>query len=153
MPTAPPATDTKKPATPPPAKDDKKAGSKAGGDQATGARAAETQGKGKDQGAPANAQQAGKDKTATTGATGAKATPNGDKAAASQQRFDRMAVRAKLAVSEPGDAVEREADAVADKVMRMAEPPQDKRDQAPAKSPTGTPGDKRQIARAPAATR
>jgi hypothetical protein len=33
-----------------------------------------------------------------------------------------MAVRAKLAVSEPGDAVEREADAIANRVMRMPEP-------------------------------
>src|SRR5262249_30470180 len=41
----------------------------------------------------------------------------------SGQRFDRMAVRARLAVSEPGDAVEREADAVADKVMRMTDDP------------------------------
>ncbi len=41
---------------------------------------------------------------------------------ASAQRFDRMAVRAKLAVSEPGDAVEREADAVADRVMRAPAP-------------------------------
>src|SRR5574337_1156320 len=95
MPTAPPATDTKKPAPPPPAQDDKKAGSKAGGDQ----------------------------------------TPGGDKNAASQQRSDRMAVRAKLSVSEPGDAVEREADAVADKVMRMAEPPKEKKDQAGGKAP------------------
>src|SRR5574338_504848 len=152
MPTAPPATDTKKPATPPPAKDDKKADSKAGGDQATGARAAEAGGKGKDQGASANARQAGKDKTGVTGTAGAKATPGGDKNAASQQRFDRMAVRAKLSVSEPGDAVEREADAVADKVMRMAEPPKEKKDQAGGKAPAAAPGDTKQIARAPAAT-
>jgi len=39
--------------------------------------------------------------------------------AAAAQRFDRMAVRAKLAVSEPGDAVEQEADTVAARVMRM----------------------------------
>ena len=40
-----------------------------------------------------------------------------------QQRADRMAVRAKLSVSEPGDAVEREADAVADEVARrLGEP-------------------------------
>src|SRR5574338_388237 len=123
MPTAPPATDTKKPATPPPAKDDKKAGSKAGGDQATGARAAEAGGKRKDQGASANARQAGKDKTGATGPAGAKTTPGGDKNAASQQRFDRMAVRAKLAVSEPGG-----------------------------RAPAAAPGHKKQIARAPAAT-
>ena len=42
--------------------------------------------------------------------------------AGAAQRFDRMAVRAKLAVSEPGDAVEREADAVAARVMRMPAP-------------------------------
>ncbi|HEY0824775.1 MAG TPA: hypothetical protein VGD76_13380, partial [Ramlibacter sp.] len=69
---APPAADTRKPATPPPAKVEKPAEKKP----------------------PA-------------------ATPAPAKAGAGagQQRFDRMAVRAKLAVTEPGDAVEREADA------------------------------------------
>lgn len=80
MPAAPPAADTRKPATAPPAK-------------RTSDKAA----------APA---------PATTRAA-APPVANG------QQRFDRMAVRAKLAVSEPGDAVEREADAIADKVTRM----------------------------------
>jgi hypothetical protein len=52
------------------------------------------------------------------------------------QRFDRMAVRAKLAVSEPGDAVEREADRVAEKVSRkLAEPEQPPKD---AKDRSGT---------------
>lgn len=55
---------------------------------------------------------------ATTAQVG-KSTAVGN-ADSGQERFDRMAVRAKLAVSEPGDAVEREADAVADNVMRMA---------------------------------
>lgn len=86
---APPAADTKKPATPPPAAKN--------GPQAGGAAKA-----------PAAPQ------------AGAGAKPAG--AASSQQTLDRLAVRAKLAVSEPGDAVEREADAVADKVMRMPEP-------------------------------
>lgn len=49
------------------------------------------------------------------------------------QRFDRMAVRAKLAVTEPGDAVEREADAIADKVMRAPAAPEKA-------SPDKTPG-------------
>ena len=59
-----------------------------------------------------------------------------------------MAVRAKLAVSEPGDAVEREADAIADKVMRMPEPAGDTakdKTAAPAK-----PGAKDKVARATA---
>ncbi|APV49331.1 hypothetical protein BWI17_06335 [Betaproteobacteria bacterium GR16-43] len=38
------------------------------------------------------------------------------------KRLDRMAVRAKLAVSEPGDAAEKEADHAAARVMRMAAP-------------------------------
>ncbi|WP_199758637.1 DUF4157 domain-containing protein [Aquabacterium soli] len=51
-----------------------------------------------------------------------------------QQRVDRMAVRAKLSVSEPGDAVEKEADQVAERVSRkVAEPaPAQKEDAAPA---------------------
>lgn len=62
---------------------------------------------------------------ATSGAgsmdSGPESSSGKQAATTSQQRFDRMAVRAKLAVSQPGDAVEREADAVADQVMRMAE--------------------------------
>ena len=52
----------------------------------------------------------------------AQAGAQGSAPAGAAQRFDRMAVRAKLAVSEPGDAVEREADAVAARVMRMPAP-------------------------------
>jgi Domain of unknown function (DUF4157) len=109
MPAASPAADTKKPATPPPSK----AG--AGGDRSKAG--APDKAAGADKGGE-KAQSAVQDKA--KGAAGGA----GDKAAATggQQRFDRMAVRAKLAVSEPGDAVEREADAVADKVMRMPEP-------------------------------
>lgn len=56
------------------------------------------------------------DKAGGAAAPAAEKVGAGGKDAA--QRFDRMAVRAKMAVSEPGDAVEREADAVADRVMR-----------------------------------
>lgn len=137
MPTAPPSTDTKKPATPPPSKDDK-AGKAAGAGVASGARQGEAQGKGAAQ------DKSGAKAGASAATQGAGKQPAGaDKAAAgSQQRFDRMAVRAKLAVSEPGDAVEREADAVADKVMRMAEPPARGEGKQPAPgTPTGSKGD------------
>src|SRR6476660_5976705 len=90
---APPAADSKKPATAPPAK------------------------------APAPQEK----KTPAAGA------------AASQQRFDRMAVRAKLAVSEPGDAVEREADAIADKVMRAPAPAPAAKGEAKGAAPAPTP--------------
>jgi hypothetical protein len=73
----------------------------------------------------AGGKTAGGKDAAGGGAMGTAGTAAGAKGAAAAtpgQRFDRMAVRAKLAVSEPGDAVEREADAVADKVMRMPEP-------------------------------
>lgn len=158
MPTAPPVADTKKPATPPPAKDDK---NKAAGDKnQAGADTATPGGKG------AQDKNAGADKGKTAPAAGQAAQNSGagaaQSAAASQQRFDRMAVRAKLAVSEPGDAVEREADAVADKVMRATAPPaEDKekaKDQGKTKEPgkaVATPpaagGDKQQLARAAAA--
>lgn len=90
---APPA-ETRKPASPPPAKAGKPAGEKAADAKA---------GKASDQ---TKAGQPGKPAA-------------GDKGqAASQQRFDRLAVRAKLAVSQPGDAVEREADAVAESISR-----------------------------------
>ncbi|SBT07483.1 SH3 type 3 domain protein [Candidatus Accumulibacter aalborgensis] len=112
MPAPAPAADFKKPATPPAAAgqaDQGKAPAAAAGKPAerqAGKQAKAEQNAGQGQaGAPAAA-------TAKAGA----AAPAG-----SQQRFDRMAVRAKLAVSEPGDAVEREADAAADKVMRMQE--------------------------------
>lgn len=117
MPAAPPAADTKKPATPPPAKADDK--SKGGDAKAAGGdKAGENKTAGSSTDQEKKGAAAGGDKTA--------APAGGDKAAAGnagQQRFDRMAVRAKLAVSEPGDAIEREADQIADKVMRMAEPP------------------------------
>lgn len=53
---------------------------------------------------------------------GADKKPEGGDKKAGAQNFDKMTVRAKLAVSEPGDAVEREADAVADRVMRAPAP-------------------------------
>lgn len=58
------------------------------------------------------------------GATKAGAAPGkADGKAATQQRVDRMAIRAKLSVSEPGDAVEKEADQVAEKVtQRLSDP-------------------------------
>lgn len=67
-------------------------------------------------------------KHAGTLAGGATRTPagggKGRPAAAIQPRFDRMAVRAKLAVSEPGDPDEREADRAADHVVaRMSGKP------------------------------
>jgi len=105
---APPAADFKKPATPSAAagqaehgKNPAAAASKPGERQADAGKQAHQ--------GPAGAPPA----TAKAGA----AVP----ASGAQQRFDRMAVRAKLAVSEPGDAVEREADAVAERVMRMQE--------------------------------
>lgn len=54
---------------------------------------------------------------AAAGKAAASATPAKAPSPAGS-RFDRMAVRAKLAVSAPGDPVEREADRAADKVMR-----------------------------------
>ncbi|HEX8979720.1 MAG TPA: DUF4157 domain-containing protein [Parasulfuritortus sp.] len=95
---APPA-ETRKPASPPPAKAGKPAGEKAADTKA---------GKAPDQ-----------TKAGQPGSAGKQAAGDKSPAAASQQRFDRLAVRAKLAVSQPGDAVEREADDLADKVMRM----------------------------------
>src|SRR5262245_23570960 len=109
MPAAPPAADTKKPATPPPP-----------------GKADQERDKTKDGGTSKKPGEAGKDEkkklAPPPGQDKAKEAPAsaGDKAGATdnQKRFDRMAVRAKLAVSEPGDAIEREADAIADKVMR-----------------------------------
>ena len=105
---APPAADFKKPATPSAAagqaehgKNPAAAASKPGERQA-------------DAGKPAHQGPAGA--PPATAKAGAAAPASG-----AQQRFDRMAVRAKLAVSEPGDAVEREADAAAERVMRMQE--------------------------------
>lgn len=73
--------------------------------------------------APGLDQDQARDPAKRTGASPPGTTPAGQENKASSDRFDRMAVRAKLAVSEPGDAVEREADAVADKVMRTTETP------------------------------
>lgn len=91
---APPVADTKKPAPQPP---DKKAG---------GARSTEPK---------AGAGKAGADKAAPDKTGAAQASP--------QQRMDRMAIRARMEVSEPGDAVEREADQVAEQVTRQLADP------------------------------
>jgi hypothetical protein len=122
MPAAPPAAETKKPATPPPDKAQADKGKAGGGapDKAGSGAAPKAPGAATDKSAGAAKGGDAKGSEAAGGAspkTGAQAG-----AGAGQQRFDRMAVRTKLAVSEPGDAVEREADAVAAKVMRMPEP-------------------------------
>lgn len=111
---APPAADTKKPATPPPAA---KNGPQAGG-SASGAKAAPAAAQAGAKPAQASGQTGGQAGAQGSASPGAKPGPG----TSSQQTLDRLAVRAKLAVSEPGDAVEREADAVADKVMRMPDP-------------------------------
>ncbi|SFV16959.1 eCIS core domain-containing protein [Pseudoduganella namucuonensis] len=117
MPAAPPAADSKKPAAAPkadaaPGKDAAKPGGKQEA-KAGGKAEAKPESKG------AGAKAGGKPGDKAGGAEGGAKSPAAESPG---QRFDRMAVRAKLAVSEPGDAVEREADAVADKVMRMPEP-------------------------------
>jgi hypothetical protein len=118
MPAAAPAANTKKPAMPPPSKDDKAAGGKVGG-----VKGATPAGPQANAARPGRVGKGAQDKVAAARAGNTADAGGGDRtASASQQRFDRMAVRAKLAVSEPGDAVEREADAVAAKVMRMTEP-------------------------------
>ncbi|MGG5820898.1 eCIS core domain-containing protein [Falsiroseomonas sp. HW251] len=105
MPPAPPEAQKK----PPPQKDAAK-------DAAKGAAKAPDK--------PGTKDAAGKDQQATqAGARPGAAKPDaanqaGKDAAEAGQRLDRMAVRAKMAVSAPGDPVEREADQVADKVMR-----------------------------------
>lgn len=48
----------------------------------------------------------------------AAAEPQPEARQAAEARLDRLAVRARLPMSQPGDAVEREADALADQVMR-----------------------------------
>ena len=135
MPAAPPVADTRKPATPAPSKAgsgaDKTAGdkpTKSAGETAPKAGAAGQH----DKTAPAPAQAPGKGGAGSAGAGG-------------QQRFDRMAVRAKLVVSEPGDALEREADAVAARVMRKPAP-----EVVPAKD-LGQVADPDRVQRAPAA--
>lgn len=123
MATAPPVADTKKP-TPKPPEGEKKDG------QAGGAKAAEPKAAGKQGGAAK--EGAGKGGAQAGGAGGTdKVTP--------QQRVDRMAVRAKLAVSEPGDAVEKEADQVADKVSRKMAEPAPSQDQAEGGGPGAGP--------------
>jgi hypothetical protein len=108
MASAPPIADTKKPAKPP--ESEKKDG-RTGTTKAAEPKAAGKQGGG--------AAKNGAGKGAAQAGSAEKVTP--------QKRVDRMAVRAKMAVSEPGDAVEKEADQVADKVSRkMAEPDQAK---------------------------
>lgn len=62
-------------------------------------------------GAPTNARARAVPPSAPTGAVGF--------------RFGALPLQAKLTVSEPGDELEQEADRVADRVMRMAVPPDD----------------------------
>ena len=126
MPTAPPVADTKKPATPPPAKDDKnKAGAADAKNQAGNKEPTNTTAGAKPaQPGQAAAQDKGAQQTATAPAAGAQDKNAAQQDTQSQQRFDRMAVRAKMAVSEPGDAAEREADSVADQVSRKFDPSQ-----------------------------
>jgi hypothetical protein len=105
MASAPPVADTKKPAPKPPEKKD---------GQAAGAKDTKP--------VPAKQEGGAQKATATSAKPEGKAgAAGGDKA--SQQRMDRMAVRAKLSVSEPGDAVEKEADQVADKVTQRLNDP------------------------------
>jgi hypothetical protein len=147
MPAAPPVADTKKPAAPakPQGKDkavkpetgkgaqpqDKGAAGKSGG--APGAAAAGKGDAGKGGEGKSAEPRAGAGKAAGgVKPAGKDGAANGPAAETPGQRFDRMAVRAKLAVSEPGDAVEREADAVAEKVMRSPEPAA-----APGRQPAG----------------
>jgi hypothetical protein len=120
MPTAPPATEPKKPVPPPPAKDAKGAD---GAKDAAGAKEA----------------KGTKDAKGAAGGKDAKAASK-EAPSAGQQRMDRMAVRAKLSVSQPGDPVEREADAVADRVMRMATEPATEPATAPEQGKQGKPG-------------
>ncbi|WP_300336145.1 DUF4157 domain-containing protein [Accumulibacter sp.] len=128
MPAAvPPAAEHKKPATPPASVGNKPGAAASKPDASPGRQAAAggpaQAGKNLGGPAPAGKNQAGAPQAGAK--SGAPATGGGAGVApanGSQQRFDRMAVRAKLAVSEPGDAVEREADAIASRVMRMPEP-------------------------------
>jgi hypothetical protein len=100
---APPRADTKKPATPAaPAKD------------AAGQGAAAPQSARRDDGKAVNqGASKGADKSAN------KAADKAADKAANKDAFARLAARPKLAVTEPGDAIEREADAMADRVMRQ----------------------------------
>jgi hypothetical protein len=92
---APPQSDHKKPAT------QSKSAAEPKGSQEAKAPASKSTGPGH---ADANASQP-KPQAASQGA--------------SQEAFARLAARPKLAVTQPGDAVEREADAMADAVMRQ----------------------------------
>ena len=124
---APPAADFKKPATPSPTK----AGAEGEKSKTAGASTKPPGGEKDTRKTPP--AQSGRETTKNPGG------PAGADKAAGQQRFDQMAVRAKLAVSEPGDAIERQADAVADRVLRMPEPAG-----APSKkpaTPSGKPDD------------
>ena len=121
MPAAPPAAETRKPASAPPAKappDKSKTDGKPADKSAAGGTPKATEGApGKAADKHAGPSNGGSPQAASPAKPGA-----GRDGASSQQRFDRMAVRAKLAVSEPGDAVEREADAIASKAMRAPAP-------------------------------
>ena len=107
---APPQSDTKKPATPPKSQADKAAS----GAGAKGASPEQGKDSAKD---AAKAPDKAPDKapakdTGKVGATGPGTQANKD-------AFARLAARPKLAVTQPGDAVERQADAMADAVMRQ----------------------------------
>ncbi|RZL11917.1 MAG: DUF4157 domain-containing protein [Rubrivivax sp.] len=141
---APPVADTKKPAPQPL---EKKGGKDGAG--ATGQKAPQA----------TPAPKAGGDKAADKGGGAGKGASQApaDKPVTPQQRVDRMAVRARLDVSQPGDATEREADQVAEKVTRELSDPSAKGAQG------GQPGQQplqiqrraanpQQVARAPAAT-
>ncbi|MBQ0957487.1 DUF4157 domain-containing protein [Ideonella sp. 4Y11] len=143
MASAPPVPEGKKPAPPPPTK---AAGDAAGASAKAPAASTSAQ-------TPAKAQGPNKPDSAATPGQGTRKPPTtpGQAGPGEQAgRVDRLAVRAKLAVSEPGDSVEREADAVADRVMRMATPSAaapsaaDARPDPRAEAPV--------VARAPAAT-
>jgi hypothetical protein len=84
------------------------------------------------------------------------AKPEGAKPAAAPssspavQRMDRMAVRAKLAVSEPGDPMEQDADRAAARVMRMADDaPKSKAGDKPAEKKGAPPQEPVKVARQP----
>lgn len=118
------AADHKKPAG---AAADKQAAPAKGKEQESVKRAAApAQDKDKTKGPAAGAAKSGGEQASKDQGAAPQAAAAGKDNKAAGERFDRMAVRAKLAVSEPGDAVEREADAVADRVMRAPATPQEK---------------------------
>ena len=63
----------------------------------------------------------GPDGEANAGACGKDAGPSGECDSCRRKRLQRAAIQTKLTVSEPGDPYEREADHVADEVMRASE--------------------------------